>query len=81
MSGKTTDAEPRLRQNSRGLPELVFHAVTHIAPVTSVVFIFPAIAHQAGPIIRVGSSRAGEVESLESALTQEEGYAVLERES
>jgi len=45
----TTDAEPQLRRNSLGLPELVFHAVTHIAPATSVVFIFPAIAHQAGP--------------------------------
>src|ERR1700720_4383507 len=45
----TTDAEPQLRRNSLGLPELVFQAVTHIAPATSVVFIFPAIAHQAGP--------------------------------
>jgi amino acid transporter len=41
-----TDAQ--LRHNSLGLPELVFHAVTHIAPATSVVFIFPAIAHRAG---------------------------------
>ena len=49
VSGMTTDAEPQLRRNSLGLPELVFHAVTHIAPATSVVFIFPAIAHQAGP--------------------------------
>ena len=49
MSGMTTDAEPQLRRNSLGLPELVFHAVTHIAPATSVVFIFPVIAHQAGP--------------------------------
>jgi amino acid transporter len=49
VSGMTTDAEPQLRHNSLGLPELVFHAVTHIAPATSVVFIFPAIAHQAGP--------------------------------
>jgi amino acid transporter len=49
VSGLTTDAEPQLRRNSLGLPELVFHAVTHIAPATSVVFIFPAIAHQAGP--------------------------------
>jgi sugar phosphate isomerase/epimerase len=49
VSGITTDAEPQLRRNSLGLPELVFHAVTHIAPATSVVLIFPAIAHQAGP--------------------------------
>jgi amino acid transporter len=49
VSGMTTDAEPQLRRNSLGLPELVFQAVTHIAPATSVVFIFPAIAHQAGP--------------------------------
>src|SRR4051794_13040352 len=43
------DAEPQLRKNSLGLPDLVFHAVTHIAPTTSVVFIFPGIALQAGP--------------------------------
>ncbi len=49
MSGMTTDTEPQLRRNSLGLPELVFQAVTHIAPATSVVFIFPVIAHQAGP--------------------------------
>jgi amino acid transporter len=49
VSGMTTDAEPQLRRNSLNLPELVFQAVTHIAPATSVVFIFPAIAHQAGP--------------------------------
>ena len=44
-----SDAEPQLRRNSLGLPDLVFHAVTHIAPTTSVVFIFPGIALQAGP--------------------------------
>lgn len=51
MSGTTIhpDSGPQLRRNSLGLPELVFHAVTHIAPATSVVFIFPTIAHQAGP--------------------------------
>ena len=43
-----SDAEPQLRRNSLGLPDLVFHAVTHIAPTTSVVFIFPGIALQAG---------------------------------
>jgi len=43
------DAEPQLRSNSLGLPDLIFHAITHIAPTTSVVFIFPAIAQQAGP--------------------------------
>lgn len=43
------EAEPELRRNSLGLPELVFHAVTHIGPATSVVFIFPGIALRAGP--------------------------------
>jgi amino acid transporter len=43
-----SDTNPQLRRNSLGLPELVFHAVTHIAPATSVVFIFPVIAHRAG---------------------------------
>jgi amino acid transporter len=43
------DAEPELRSNSLGLPDLAFHAITHIAPTTSVVFIFPVIAQQAGP--------------------------------
>jgi amino acid transporter len=43
-----SDNDTQLRRNSLGLPELVFHAVTHIAPATSVVFIFPAIAHRAG---------------------------------
>jgi amino acid transporter len=43
-----SNAEPQLRSNSLGLPDLVFHAVTHIAPTTSVVFIFPGIALQAG---------------------------------
>jgi len=42
------NAEPQLRRDSLGLPDLVFHAVTHIAPTTSVVFIFPGIALQAG---------------------------------
>jgi amino acid transporter len=45
-----TKAEPttELRRDSLGLTELVFHAVTHIAPATSVVFIFPVIALKAG---------------------------------
>jgi amino acid transporter len=46
-----SDAQPQLRSNSLGLPDLVFHAVTHIAPTTSVVFIFPGIALQAGPVM------------------------------
>jgi amino acid transporter len=45
------DAEPQLRRNSLGLSELVFHAVTHIGPATSVVFIFPGIALHAGPVM------------------------------
>jgi amino acid transporter len=47
--GTTPDVALQLRRNSLGLPELIFHAVTHIGPATSVVFIFPAIALQAGP--------------------------------
>jgi amino acid transporter len=46
-----TAAKPQLRRDSLGLPELVFHAVTHIGPATSVVFIFPGIALQAGPVM------------------------------
>jgi amino acid transporter len=45
------DVEPQLRRDSLGLRELVFHAVTHIGPATSVVFIFPAIALHAGPVM------------------------------
>jgi len=47
----TPDAGPQLRRDSLGLGELVFHAVTHIGPATSVVFIFPAIALHAGPVM------------------------------
>jgi amino acid transporter len=42
-------ASPQLRRNSLGLPELVFHGITHIAPATNVVFTFPIIALKAGP--------------------------------
>jgi amino acid transporter len=45
---KTTVA-PQLRRNSLGLPELVFHGITHIAPATNIVFTFPVIALKAGP--------------------------------
>ena len=43
------DADPQLRRNSLGLPELVFQGVTHIAPATNIVFTFPIIALKAGP--------------------------------
>jgi amino acid transporter len=43
-------SEPQLRRDSLGLTELVFHAVTHIAPATRVVFIFPVIAGAAMPL-------------------------------
>ena len=39
----------KLRQNSLGLPELLLHGVTHIAPATNIVFTFPIIALKAGP--------------------------------
>ena len=45
----TSDADPQLRRNSLGLPELVFQGVTHIAPATNIVFTFPIIALKAGP--------------------------------
>lgn len=46
-------SEPQLRHGSLGLPELVFHAVTHIAPATSVVLMLPTIAHHAGPAMPI----------------------------
>ena len=51
MTAETTnpDADPQLRRNSLGLPELVFQGVTHIAPATNIVFTFPIIALKAGP--------------------------------
>src|SRR5450432_1966109 len=51
MTAENTDptADPQLRRNSLGLPELVFQAITHIAPVTNMVFTFPIIALKAGP--------------------------------
>lgn len=54
MSGTVTKfGEPQLLHNSLGLRELVFHAVTHIAPATSVVLMLPTIAHQAGPAMPI----------------------------
>lgn len=52
MSGKSV-AEPQLRHGTLGLPALVFHAVTHIAPATSVVLMLPTIAQQAGPAMPI----------------------------
>jgi amino acid transporter len=49
MTPENTSANPELRRNSLGLPELVFQGVTHIAPATNIVFTFPIIALQAGP--------------------------------
>jgi amino acid transporter len=46
-------AAPQLRRNSLGLPELVFHGITHIAPATNVVFTFPIIAAKAGPAMPI----------------------------
>ena len=44
-------ATPQLRRNSLGLPELVFQGVTHIAPAVNIIFTFPIIALQAGPVM------------------------------
>jgi amino acid transporter len=53
VTAETThsDADPGLRPNSLGLPELVFQGVTHIAPAANIVFTFPIIARQAGPVM------------------------------
>src|ERR1700740_1698936 len=49
LSSRTASpTNPTLRRNSLGLPELVFHGITHIAPATNVVFTFPIIAAKAG---------------------------------
>jgi amino acid transporter len=50
---KDTADSPQLRRNSLGLPELIFHGITHIAPATNVVFTFPIIALKAGPAMPV----------------------------
>src|ERR1700693_1790992 len=42
-------AQPQLRRNALGLPELVFQGVTHIAPAANIIFAFPIIALKAGP--------------------------------
>lgn len=42
-------ADPHLRRNALGLPELVFQGVTHIAPAANMLFAFPIIALKAGP--------------------------------
>lgn len=44
---------PQLRSNSLGLSELVFQAVTHIAPASNVIFAFPIIALKAGPVMPI----------------------------
>ena len=49
VTATNPDADPQLRRNSLGLPELVFQGVTHIAPATNIVFTFPIIALKAGP--------------------------------
>jgi amino acid transporter len=50
---KNAPGNPQLRRNSLGLPELVFHGITHIAPATSVVLTFPIIAAKAGPAMPI----------------------------
>ncbi len=50
-SNPDSNADPQLRRNSLGLSELVFQAVTHIAPATNVVFTFPIIALKTGPVM------------------------------
>lgn len=45
----THSADPQLRRNALGLPELVFQGVTHIAPAANMMFAFPIVALKAGP--------------------------------
>jgi amino acid transporter len=47
------EANPQLRVNSLGLSELVFQAITHIAPASNVIFAFPIIALKAGPVMPI----------------------------
>lgn len=42
-------ADPRLRRNALGLPELVLQGITHIAPASNMLFAFPIVALKAGP--------------------------------
>ena len=48
-----TSTSPQLRANSLGLSELVFQAITHIAPASNVIFAFPIIALKAGPVMPI----------------------------
>lgn len=50
-AGNTNRAQ--LRRDSLGLPELVFHGITHIAPATNIVFTFPVIAQKSGPAMPI----------------------------
>ena len=45
------EADPQLLPDSLGLSELVFQGVTHIAPAANIVFTFPIIALQVGPVM------------------------------
>src|SRR6201985_3643061 len=51
MAPSPNSQEPQLRTNSLGLSELVFQAITHIAPASNVIFAFPIIALKAGPVM------------------------------
>jgi len=55
MRASTSDPQhhSQLRTNSLGLSELVFQAVTHIAPASNVIFAFPIIALKAGPVMPI----------------------------
>jgi amino acid transporter len=53
LENHASAAPPQLRSNSLGLSELVFQAVTHIAPASNVIFAFPIIALKAGPVMPI----------------------------
>ena len=53
VDSKMPNADPQLRRDSLGLSELVFQAVTHIAPATNMIFTFPIIALKAGPVMPI----------------------------
>src|SRR5246127_1613259 len=53
QKAEARNTNAQLPRNSLGLPELIFHGITHIAPATNVIFTFPIIAMKAGPAMPI----------------------------
>ena len=60
VTATNPDADPQLRRNSLGLPELVFQGVTHIAPAANMMFagarayvgtLFPVLPFEAADVV------------------------------